>query len=45
MNLVRKRFSGELDRLSKLMPGAIEKVVISQTGKETYHEVYVDPAD
>jgi hypothetical protein len=45
MNLIRKQFSRELDRLSKLMPEAIEKVMISQTGKETYHEVYVDPAD
>jgi hypothetical protein len=45
LNLIRKRFSGELDRLSKLMPEAIEKVVVSQTGKEVYHQVYVDPSD
>jgi hypothetical protein len=45
LNLIRKRFSGELNRLSKLMPGAIDKVIISQTGKEQYHRVYVDPSD
>jgi hypothetical protein len=45
LNLIRKRFSGELDRLSKLMPGAIEKVIVSQTGKETYHQVYVESSD
>jgi hypothetical protein len=44
LNLIRKRFSGELDRLSKLMPDAIEKVIISQNGKEKYHQVYVDPS-
>jgi hypothetical protein len=45
LNLIRKRFSGELDRLSKLMPGAIDKVILSQTGKEKYHQVYNDPSD
>lgn len=45
LNLIRKRFSGELDRLSRLMPDAIQKVVVSQTGKELYHQVYVDPSD
>lgn len=45
MNLIRKRFSGELNRLCRLMPGAIQKVTVSQTGKEQYHEVYVDPSD
>lgn len=45
LNLIRKRFSGELDRLSKLMPDAIDKVIISQNGKEKYHEVYVDTSD
>jgi hypothetical protein len=44
LNLIRKRFSGELNGLSKLMPGAIDKVVITQTGSERYHEVYVDPS-
>jgi hypothetical protein len=44
LNLIRKRFSGELHHLCKLMPGTINKVVISPTGSERYHEVYVDPS-
>jgi hypothetical protein len=44
LNRIRKRLSGELDELSKLMPGAIEKVVITQTGSQQFHKVYVDPS-
>jgi hypothetical protein len=44
-NLMRKRFSKELNHLAQLMPGAIHKVVVSQTGGERYHQVYQDPAD
>jgi hypothetical protein len=45
LNLIRKRFSGELNRLCKLMPGAINKVMISPTGGEQYHQVYVESSD
>lgn len=45
LNLIRKRFSGELNGLSKLMPGSIAKVTISANGEEKYHKVYVDSSD
>jgi hypothetical protein len=44
LNLIRKRFSGELNSLCKLMPGTIDKVVVSKTGNEQFHQVYVDPS-
>jgi hypothetical protein len=43
LNLIRKKFSGELNHLCRLMPGTIEKAIVAQTGKEQYHQVYVDP--
>jgi hypothetical protein len=43
MNLIRKRMSGEMNKLSRLMPGSILRVVIETSGKEKYHEVYHEP--
>jgi hypothetical protein len=42
MNLIRKRISGEMNKLGRLMPGTIVKVIIETSGKEKYHEVYHD---
>jgi hypothetical protein len=42
MNLIRKRMSGEMNKLSRLMPDSIVKVIIETSGKEKYHEVYHD---
>jgi hypothetical protein len=42
MNLVRKRFSGELNKLTRLMPGSLQSIEIKATGKEKYHEVYTE---
>jgi hypothetical protein len=44
LNLIRKRFSAELHHLCKLMPGTVEKVVMSATGSEQHHQVYEDPS-
>jgi hypothetical protein len=44
LNLIRKKLSGELNGLCKLMPGSIDKVVIAPMGSEKYHKTYVDPS-
>lgn len=42
MNLVRKRFSNEFNKLSLLMKDSVDYVKISCSGSEKYHEVYRD---
>jgi hypothetical protein len=43
-NLIRKHFSKEFSRLTRLMKPSQFNVAITCSGKEEYHEVYVDPS-
>jgi hypothetical protein len=45
LNLIRKRFSGELTQLCRHMPNAVNSVMIEQTGQEKYYHVVMDTSD
>jgi hypothetical protein len=41
-NLVRKKLSGEFNKLAALMSGSIDKIIITCSGGEKHHEVFDD---